>query len=397
MRPRRVLLAFSALSWVAQLSCSTTPPAARDKPADVLSAPPAADKGLQLALKVKVDPGKEVVVCRELVIPGDAAIEVGKIDHASSPGTHHVHAYRTSTPPDKVSPGVFDCGDLAGPLLYTAQKEAESTRFQPGIGVKFAKGEVVRLELHYLNTGEAAADAELRLNLWFADAPLIAEAGSFFMYDHDIAVAPHAKATTRMHCEIPSDILITSLLPHVHAHGTGERIYLSGKGVNPPKLLIGSKGYGDLETRYFDDKPVVVKAGQALDFECDYQNDGPTGLLAGSSTTKAEMCMILGSYYPRLPAAAEWCTLAGSGPLHEGKTTCKDALKCATTKMDEGSFEQEACVIDVCKGSSSAYDDVNNCGDNRCPDRCPGKHCSECLDEKCQAELGACKAATCGP
>jgi hypothetical protein len=396
MRSRRALFVFSVFHGLAQLACTTTSPGVRDKPSEGLAAP-AADRGVQLGLKVKVEPGKEVVVCRELVLPGDAAIEVGRLEHASSPGTHHVHAYRSSTPADKVSPDVFDCGDLAGPLFYTAQKEAESTRFHPGVGVKFQKGEVVRLELHYLNTGDAATEVELRLNLWLAEAKLTAEAGSFFMYDHDIAVPPHGTATTRMHCEIPSDISITSILPHVHTHGTAERIYVSGKGLDQPKLLVGSKGYGDLETRSFDDAPIVVKAGQALDFECDFKNDSASGLLAGSSTTKAEMCMILGSYYPRLSTAAEWCTLPGSGPLHDGKTTCNDALKCATAKMDDDSFAQEACVIDVCKGSSPAYDDVNSCGDNRCPEKCPGKHCSECLAEKCKGELGACQAATCGP
>jgi hypothetical protein len=314
MRSRRVLLLLSALSGILQFSCSSADTGSPNKPSLGLEVP-ATDKGVQLGFQVKVQPGTEIVVCRELVLPGDAAIEVGRVEHASSPGTHHVHAYRTSTPVDKVSPDVFDCGDLAGSLFYTAEKEAESTHFHPGIGIKFARGEVVRLELHHLNTGSAEAEADLRVNLWFADHPLTAEAGSFFMYDHAIAVPPHGSATTRMHCEIPGDIAITSLLPHVHTHGTGERIYLSGKGQSKPKLLVDSHGYGDLETRTFDSAPILVKAGQALDFECDFNNDTAKGLVEGTSPTTAEMCVMLGSYYPRLPAEAEWCTLPGSGPL----------------------------------------------------------------------------------
>jgi hypothetical protein len=314
MRSRRVLVVISALSCVLQLACAHADTSSDKSLADGLEIP-AAGRGIQLGFKVKVDPGAEVVVCRELVLPTDAAIEVGRVEHGSSPGTHHVHAYRTSTPPDKVSPDPFSCGDLAGPLFYTTDKDADSTHYQPNVGVKFAKGEVVRLELHYLDTGTTATEAELRLNLWFAERPLIAEAGSFFMYDHTIDVPPHGKATTRMHCEIPGDIAITSLLPHVHTHGTGERIYLSGGGVDPPKLLVGSKGYGDLETRTFDTTPVRVKAGQALDFECDFQNGSDKALVEGTSPTTAEMCVLLGSYYPRLPKEAEWCTFGDSGPV----------------------------------------------------------------------------------
>jgi copper type II ascorbate-dependent monooxygenase-like protein len=314
MRSRRASLLLSALSGAMQLSCSSAGTAPPNKPSPGLEVP-AADRGIQLGFQVKTQPGSEIVVCRELVLPGDAAIEVDRVEHASSPGTHHIHAYRTSTPADKVSPDVFDCGDLAGPLFYTAEKEGDSTHFHPGVGLKFGRGEVVRLELHYLNTGSAPAEADLRINLWFADHPLTTEAGSFLMYDHAIDVPPHGSATTRMHCEIPSDISITSLLPHVHTHGTGERIYLSGGDLSEPRLLVDSRGYGDLETRTFDPTPVLVKAGQALDFECDFKNDTAKGLIEGTSPTTAEMCVILGSYYPRLPPAAEWCTLPGSGPL----------------------------------------------------------------------------------
>jgi len=396
MRSIRALFAVSFLSMLTLLACSPADSGAPRTPIEGLEAPEA-DRGVQLGLKVKVEPGKEVVVCRELVLPGAAAIAVGKLEHASSPGTHHVHAYRSSTPPDQVSPDVFACGDLAGPLFYTAQKEAESTRFHPGVGVDFAKDEVVRLELHYLNTGSTTSEAELRLNLWFATAPITAEAGSFYMGDYDIAVPAHGEATTKMHCDIPEDISITSILPHVHVHGTGERIYLSGKGIDVPKLLVSSKGFGDLETRAFDDVPIQIKAGQTLDFECDFHNDDEQGLVEGSSTTSAEMCMLLGSYYPRLSSQVEWCTLSGSGPLHEGTTTCHEAMSCASAKMHDDAFEQESCAVDVCKGSSTAFNDVNSCGKSRCQATCPGEHCSECLADKCPSELSACQAAACGP
>jgi hypothetical protein len=359
-------------------------------------ATPAADKGIQLAFQAKVAAGKEVHVCREFVLPVNAALEIARLEHQYSTGGHHVLAYRSSTPADKVSPDVFDCGDVAGPLFYTTQSATESTAFPAGVGVKFAKGEVVRLELHYLNTTSAETEPEAKLNLWFAETKLTAEAGSFFMYDRDIAVPAHGKATTRMHCEIPTDISINSILPHVHTRGTAERIYISGKGLDTPKLILTSKGYDDLETRSFKDAPIVVKAGQALDFECDYQNDTDQGIVEGPSKTANEMCMILGDYYPRMDSAAEWCTMAGSGTLHEGTRTCAEALACVQAAMGDATFEGEMCFVDVCKGSSQAIDDMTNCGFNKCPKSCPGADCGTCVAKECFPEYGACQAATCG-
>ena len=106
------------------------------------------------------------------------------------------------------------------------------------------------------------------------------------------------------------------------------------------------------------------------------------------------MCLILGGYYPRVEAAAEWCTLSGSGPIHEGEKSCGQALTCTQTATD--AVEAEKCFFDVCAGSSRAINDVTNCGFNHCGDVCPGgAECGACVVAKCQAEVGACQSATC--
>src|SRR3954453_23331372 len=58
---------------------------------------PAADKGVQLAFKTMVAPGKEVHVCHEFVLPGDAALEIARMEHEYPTGGHHILAYRSST------------------------------------------------------------------------------------------------------------------------------------------------------------------------------------------------------------------------------------------------------------------------------------------------------------
>jgi hypothetical protein len=357
---------------------------------------PAADKGIQLAFKTKVAAGKEVHVCHEFVLPGDGALEIARMEHQYPTGGHHVLAYRSKTPPNGVAAEPFDCGNVSGPLVYETQQETDSTAFPAGVGVKFTKGEVVRLELHFLNTTDTEAEPEAKLNLWFAETKLTTEAGSFFMYDRDIAIPAHGKATTRMHCEIPADISINSLLPHVHTRGTAERIFISGMGLDSPKLILTSKGYSDLETRSFKDAPIVVKAGQALDYECDYQNDSDQDIVEGPSKVDNEMCMLLGDYYPRLPPEAEWCTMVGSGTVHEGTLSCAEALTCITAAMGDGNFEGQMCFVNVCPGSSKALNDMTNCGFNKCPNACPGPKCGDCVAMKCFSEYGVCQTATCG-
>ena len=46
--------------------------------------------------------------------------------------------------------------------------------------------------------------------------------------------------------------------------------------------------------------PLQVKAGDALDFRCDYMNPEAREVVQGL-TTRDEMCMLIGPYYPRDP------------------------------------------------------------------------------------------------
>jgi hypothetical protein len=327
------------------------------------------------------------------VLPEGGDLEVSRLEHAYSTGGHHIIVYRTDLTAAEASDQPFDCGNIPGPFVYSEQFTEGASHYPPGVGMRFQGGEVLQLEIHYVNTTAEEASAEARLNLWYADAPLEAEAGSLFLYDRDIVLAPMSKTTVRMHCEIPERIELAYLLPHTHLRGTALRAWISGGDLAEPKSLITSTGYGDLETRSLE-QPVVVEAGQAIDFECDFQNDSADWVTEGPSKEDNEMCLILGGYYPRLSREAEWCTLSGSGPLHTGAKSCGEALGCSQGATSE--LEAEQCFFDVCEGSSRAINDVTNCGFNNCPDVCPGgPECGACVVASCQAEFGACQQATC--
>lgn len=357
-------------------------------------AAPTKEQGLQFTMQRQIAPGIEAHFCKEFVVP-EEGLDTDKLEHTASEGTHHVLVYHTPLTAKDVTGETFDCGAIPGPVVYSSQKLAESNAFPEGVGARFAGGSVVRVESHYLNTESVPRDAEVRFNLWRAAAPLKQEAGGFFFYDRDIGIPAHGAFTARMHCEISTDIEIAFLLPHTHVIGTAQRIMISGPDLVAPTLIVTSKGYGDLETRAFS-TPIKVKAGQSLDFECDYQNPSDRGVVEGPSKTENEMCMILGGYFPRMDAAAEWCTGPGSGPLHAGNKTCAEALACAQASPEGAApLEGEQCFLDVCEGSSRAINDLTNCGFNKCALECPGPECGACSARECGAEFAACQAATC--
>lgn len=357
-----------------------------------LAPPPEAD-GFQLAFDRTVSAGTEVHVCREFVVPGEGPVSLSRFETQVPQGMHHVLAYHTPKKASDVTSDVFDCGDVPGPIFYEQSADGAGEQLPEGVGVVITGGEVVRLELHYLNVGQTDLEPTVKLNAWYAKEPLTAEAGSFFMYDRDIAIPAHGSFTARMHCEIPSDITIVDILPHVHVHGVAQRMVVSGGDLSEPKAFVTTTGYNDQETRRFPDG-LQIKAGQSLDFECDYDNATDEDVVEGPSKEHNEMCMLLGDYYPRLDQAAEWCTQVGSGPLHDGTHTCKEAY----TALQDGNnldFAAEQTMVEVCKGSNDAWNNLGNCGFNACSDVCPGPDCSACAAQFCIDEYVACQAATC--
>jgi len=376
------------------LGCSGDDPAQDPAPVPTegLAAPPEG-AGIQLELGRTVPSGQETHFCRHYVLPEGADFEVSRLEHTYSPGTHHLIAYRTSLTAAEVTPDVFECGDIPGAFVYSTQFATGESSYPPGVGMRFKSGEVIRLESHFVNTTDGDLDGSLRMNLWFAKTPLTTEAGSFFLYDRDIVIPPRGAFTARMHCEIPEDIQVLFLAPHTHARGVALRAWITGGDLESPQDLVTSAGYGDLETRTFAD-PIAIKAGQAIDFECDYQNESAETVVEGPSKGDNEMCLILGGYYPRLDTAGEWCTLAGSGPVHEGTKTCAQALQCTGTA--ETPVDAEVCFFDVCPASSRAINDFTNCAFNHCSDVCPfSDECQACATENCVPEFVACQQSTC--
>jgi hypothetical protein len=380
------LVAIAALGSTAAAGCA---PAAEEDPRVA-----GADLTFQLAREVAA--GTEVHVCREFAMPSGAAVSVARFESQVPGGMHHLLAYRVpGKTAAQVTDEVFDCGDVPGPIVFTQTADDAGARWPAGVGVQFAPGEVIRVELHYLNVGSAARTVAATLGGYFPSAPLTSQAGSFFMYDRDIAVPAHGTFTAKMHCEIPADIHILDILPHVHVHGSAERVWLSGGNLKEPKLLLSTKGYGDQEARHFDAAPIAVAKGQALDFECDYQNTTDENVIEGPSKEHHEMCMVLGDYYPRMSTPGEWCTLPDSGPVHAGDKTCGQAFGALQTGKN-GDYQSELIITQVCAQSSKAWNNVGNCAFNHCSHLCPGPKCGECASKACLAELAACQNATCG-
>lgn len=351
-------------------------------------APPAGE-GLQLVSAVHVEPGEEQHACRYLVLP-DRELEIARLQHHYTAGSHHMLLYPTNKRPDEVDHGaVFDClaaGDLgATGVLYGSSVPDGELPYPDGIALRLAPSSVVLLETHYLNPADTALDAAARINLWFSTTPAEVEAGTLFFRDWHVYLPPTGAVETKaaMRCQIPEDIELLYATSHMHRRGTSFHSTVDGDSIHEADRW-------DSPTPSVFWPPRPIAAGSTIEFECGYRNTDGRVIIEGPSAETDEMCVFVGGYWPRLPPSAELCLADGSGPVLSGTKTCEQTVDCMVGAGVDNWVGGQHCVTDTCAGSAEALSSFVVCvntydcwGDAACvAAHCPGQW-EGCTEARC--------------
>ena len=410
---RAFVVAVASLSLSA-CSSSSEPTAGSDD--DTLLEPPAPGHGVQFRMRTTLEPALETERCQFFQVPA-GGLHVQRAVIRYSPGSHHVLLYGTpyteipsmdihGKPRD--TSGVIACPEgapadwqVSGVLAAAQSPKAVNVIDLPdGVAVHLPAGQVVLVNGHYLNSSSSALDVDVRINVESVPSEGVRhEAGVLFFYNPFIFVPGGSSASARMACPITHDITLFNAQSHMHRRGIGYEAVLRDPAGNVLEQLYTDDRWEDVRVAEFD-PPRVIGQGHSIDYRCDYQNAEMRDIFQGL-TTKDEMCMFIGAYYPR-DVNLERCGLPGYGQTYigTGSATCTETLSCmAQTKSFQ---EQQKCIVRSCPGSAHEVTGFAGCATAAqggacaaaCTDPAAGT-CATCLLRECDAELTACQAAQC--
>jgi hypothetical protein len=401
---------------VAAAACSSSSSSTPDD--SVLLAPPAEGQGVQISMVSTIAPGQEIERCKFYQVPpGGMNINRATVRYAA--GSHHVLVYRTSyleiphttLAGTEITPnaeGVFDCtngaagdwdvdGVVAGAQSFGGKDAAQ---FPPGVAAKLPGGTVLIINTHYLNVSDKPLQAEARINLQtIADAAVITEGGFLFFYNPFIFVRPQSTGAARMSCPIVQDIKLVSGQSHMHRRGVAYEALLVDSSA-AASSLYESDDWENVPVKEWLPTGMDLSAGQAIDYTCHYSNTEDRVVTQGL-TTKDEMCMFLGAYYPRnreLEACptlvpGKGATYIGSG-ASDGSTTLACLGQAFSAPHASSNEKLFGCVVDSCPAAAKALTGYLNCriGGGRegasCHEACAGgpEACGTCLTAACEAD-----------
>lgn len=379
-------------------------------------APPEAGKGVQLKMVSTLSPGLEIERCMFVKAPPEG-LNINHQEVRYTPGSHHVLLYATryTTIPTvdrhgdtRDTSGVMDCPEGASADWDVSQVlgGAQSTHggslvsLPPGIAVKVPGNAIMLINTHYLNASPKELVADARINLYtIPDAEVQQEGGVLFFYNPAIRVPANGKASARMRCRVAKDITITNIQSHMHKRAVNYVADLLDTSKQKVETLYTNTSWDEVPVGEFDPGKKLA-TGSFLDYRCDYDNPESHTVVQGPST-KDEMCMLLGSYYPRHDETA-FC--ADSTIVGTGTKSCGESMKCSQDALTRGNIEGFfGCLIDSCPAAADALNAAMRCsfsqGGEACKADCQDPSspaCGDCKTRVCKPAVDSCQMHTCG-
>jgi hypothetical protein len=267
------------------------------------TAPPSGNSYSVTLGPVTLKPGQESVVCVEKRVPSDHATDIVKIAADLTEGGHHLIFYKSNATEESTTP--TPCSSFRGILgtggsvpLFIAQKSKTELNFPPGIAYTLPAGQMVRVEMHFLNTTSQDLPISGTVHLGEAKSGTVVDHANLLFYGTlAINIPPMSTKTVGPMVRTFKGATrnVFGITGHQHHRGTGFLIE-HGDKAGPMTKLYENHDWAEPPLTTFD-PAIPVRDGQAFRYTCTYDNPTNTNITFGEGANQ-EMCFLWAYYYP---------------------------------------------------------------------------------------------------
>jgi hypothetical protein len=223
----------------------------------------------------------------------DAAI--GRSESDMTPGSHHLHVfYGADSPPNMTAQACANPFEFRS-VLHIAGTPTLVTQYPAGMAAKLKGTLGLRLQVHYLNPGSTAIQANVVVKLTKIDPSTVKNWVAELYFNRTVlSVPPGDGQTVTTTCTVPSTYGAIGLIgggSHMHSRGT-HFVASTSTGVS----LIDTTQW-DAPPPATYSPPIMLNPGDSITWTCTYDNTTGSTLTFGDSATKNEMCIFVGRYF----------------------------------------------------------------------------------------------------
>jgi hypothetical protein len=263
--------------------------------------------------------GSETTNCVTVRMPITTDVDVTQIDTNLTLGGHHLILYRSTATTESTTPS--PCGSLSGitqgdvPLVIS-QNASSSLALPTGVAYHFTAGQMVRLEMHFLNAQQMTVPVTGVVTFTpGASGGTYQKADIMFIGTVQQLVSPGVPANTASYPLNPkffagdatidfTKIKVFGLTTHQHWTGKSATIWKSTSATVTGTELYTNTQWDNAPLATFDDAHLIsFAAGEGLRWNCVYDTldavPKPTSNVTFCESARScEMCFLWAYYFP---------------------------------------------------------------------------------------------------
>ena len=257
---------------------------------------------------ITAQPSEEDTRCVLRRLPTSAPIRVGQLINQLGGFSHHMIVYRTNDTEERLEP--YPCDPFTDTLdpsrgapLTVTQRGEETITLPDGVAYTLEPGQMIRIELHYINYSAEAVELSASTTLvTVPEADFEFEADFLFIGNIDIDLDPRSPATVGpAYLALPPQlegVNFFSITGHTHQWGTNVSVDVAASSDDPGRPVYDVAGWNwDEPDTIYHEPPFQVPSGGGFRFACDYENRSDQRVGFGESAND-EMCFFWTYYYP---------------------------------------------------------------------------------------------------
>ena len=261
---------------------------------------------------VTLQPGEESTMCIWVHLANTDAIKVHQVHDTLSQSSHHVIVYKDDmdmteqTTPMKCQPftGALNASGMIAPLVIS-QKKDDLVTLPDGVAYSFAANQMVKVEMHNINTTDAVETATAQVDFYAADPTTIHDDASVLLIGSpDISIPAGQMVTLNEFFTVPSYLDLSAshiwaVTGHEHQMGTGVNVQVAPSKtgtmtpVYDPNPFLWSEPITQAQNPDF-----AVPKGGGFNFTCSWTNTNTSGTIQFGESATDEMCFFWTYYWP---------------------------------------------------------------------------------------------------
>lgn len=262
---------------------------------------------------IMVEPGFENTQCVTVRLSNTGEIKVHQMHNVLTRGSHHLIVYRDDMSTEE-RPAPYDCtpftgalnlSGMAAPVMIT-QKDDDALTLPDKVAYTFKPGQMIRLEMHYINSTEAPIEISATSDFYAVDPSSIDhEANILFIGSPDIDIPAHSTATLEQFFRPDAaqlDLTGTkffAITGHTHQYGTDMQVEIAESEMGARTSVYAPAPFEWAEPTTQGHAPPFDGPTDfgGFHFRCAYNNTSDQRVEFGESAND-EMCFFWAYYYP---------------------------------------------------------------------------------------------------